>query len=401
MVTEGLPVRCNFCYEDELVYPQHAKLAPHLTSPINSLSNKARPSICKTSITSQVDIRPEFPKPTQDDQTPPSLMSARQSSKEGIPMRPKTHESKGERKKTPCENCALTLPEQKITDTVPMKLENSSPIMRTRKPYERVSAPIPARQTPTSPLKSESSDDERRRSDLTPRQETTLPQNKKTEKSPHNFSLSTTSLLHDHYLDYTSAREPLEPTSFSIVRQSCLRTLSCETLPPSSIQLRPFPTSPCLSTVFSSTSASGHSSGGPIFFGDPHAGYTTAYIFRIPDPNVRGRRRVYALMALTTKRERTAMQSFSYFSTAFRDLAQWILTLAELELERNESPRHASSNSTASSDFFAGGRSVYDGGALVLKNRGLAEILGMPDFFIELHSRFVRLLAEISIIHRS
>jgi hypothetical protein len=152
------------------------------------------------------------------------------------------------------------------------------------------------------------------------------------------------------------------------------------------------------------------SSGGPIFFGDPLAGYTTAYIFRIPDPNARGRRRVYALMALSTHRERLAMQTFSFLSTAFRDLAAWIQGLAEAELERQENGERndrsergtiASIQSTPTSSFLSGRSRGGDGGKFAgmnLRARGLAELVGLPDFFIELHARFVRLLIELGML---
>jgi hypothetical protein len=135
------------------------------------------------------------------------------------------------------------------------------------------------------------------------------------------------------------------------------------------------------------------------------AGYTTAYIFRIPDPNARGRRRVYALMALSTHHERAAMQAFSFLSAAFKDLAFWIQSLAEAEFDRSlESPRSAtddrpegSRNSTPTSSFLSGRSRGQDGkfAGMSLKARGLAEIVGLPDFFIELHARFVRLLIEL------
>lgn len=35
--------------------------------------------------------------------------------------------------------------------------------------------------------------------------------------------------------------------------------------------------------------------------------------------------------------------------------------------------------------------------AVALKQRGLAELVGRPDFFIELHGRFVRLLVELGV----
>lgn len=189
-------------------------------------------------------------------------------------------------------------------------------------------------------------------------------------------------------------------------------------------------------------------SGGPIFFGDPSAGYTTAYIFRIPDMHARGRKRVYAFLALSTHRERLAMKAFSFISAAFRDLATWIQELVEIEAERArereeegsavaalnaayrnsglggrgpsesgiglggglgggraEFPRERHRDS--SSSFLTGGsRSGYMqrmGGSMgpsgfTPKARGLAELAGLPDFFIELHSRFVKLLLELGIV---
>jgi hypothetical protein len=44
----------------------------------------------------------------------------------------------------------------------------------------------------------------------------------------------------------------------------------------------------------------------------------------------------------------------------------------------------------------------YGGGSSVaLKQRGLPELVGLPDFFIEMHSRFVRLLLELGVVLNS
>jgi hypothetical protein len=40
----------------------------------------------------------------------------------------------------------------------------------------------------------------------------------------------------------------------------------------------------------------------------------------------------------------------------------------------------------------------FGGSAVALKQRGLAELVGLPDFFIELHAKFVRLLLEIGVM---
>jgi hypothetical protein len=108
------------------------------------------------------------------------------------------------------------------------------------------------------------------------------------------------------------------------------------------------------------------------------------------------------------------MQTFSCLSSAFRDLAAWIQSLAEAELERAEnvnSPRIGgsddrngagiiSNNNTPTSAFLSGRNRGHDGkfAGMSLKARGLAELVGLPDFFIELHAKFVRLLVELNIM---
>lgn len=112
------------------------------------------------------------------------------------------------------------------------------------------------------------------------------------------------------------------------------------------------------------------------------------------------------------------MASFSFLSTAFKDLAAWIQGLAEAELEKAESASSNGAGSTSSSgpgyggsagsgagrsntsSFLSGRNRGLDGkfAGLSLKARGLAEIVGLPDFFLELHARFVRLLIELGML---
>lgn len=95
------------------------------------------------------------------------------------------------------------------------------------------------------------------------------------------------------------------------------------------------------------------------------------------------------------------MQTFSFLSAAFRDLAAWIQGLAESELEKSEgsmSPRPVGegTHSTPTSSFLSGrSRGMASMGP---KARGLAELVGLPDFFIELHRRFVLLLVELGLL---
>lgn len=115
------------------------------------------------------------------------------------------------------------------------------------------------------------------------------------------------------------------------------------------------------------------------------------------------------------------MKSFSVISSAFRDLANWIQQLAETEAERaaetsqgvmqgpgdySQPPAPVYDAQAAvdrsGSSFLTGGSSFMrrmggGGGASSLKSRGLAELVGQPDFFIELHKRFVQLLFEVGV----
>ncbi|RFU24219.1 hypothetical protein B7463_g12114, partial [Scytalidium lignicola] len=362
MVTEALPVGCASCFHadesDGLSTRRHSTSTRSLARSDSMTGTAASPWLPAESqssdkesglrgadlqlqsfrigaTTSPLETPPESPRIRALQGTQLSNAQRRDSSFR------KTYDENDRKRAIPCENCALTLP-KKTKEEVPTtptgkskKIDNGSPTLRTRKAYERVSFVGEAPSPPKSQA-DDSSDSGESDKHVLPRPRRRSGELKRTGTSSSNSSTSFDSTLsHTHYLDYTSTHEPLAPTSFSLVRQSCLRTLSCETLPPSMASSTapstsyPFSTGPFSSTISTS-------SGGPIFFGDPLAGYTTAYIFRIPDPTARGRRRVYALMALSTHHERLAMQSFSFLSAAFRELAAWIQSLAEAELERSE-----------------------------------------------------------------
>lgn len=360
----------------------------------------------------------------------------------------KTYNEDDKKQASPCGNCALTIPSH-LKGKIPSGAAGSpsqnegSPYLRTRRPIQRV--PTPSEDTPSSssssstPSTSDISDsdtsDAQTRPTLARDSSSTVQQITFTTSSEDKDAPPT---VHEHYLDYTSTHTPLSSPTYTLLRNCCLRTLSTENLPPSTICP---PTSTPITTNASSHSTS---SGGPIFFGDPLAGYTTAYIFRIPDPCARGRIRRYALMALDTSGQRRAMRSFSFLATKFRELASWILELAEREAERLESanteititssesspggqgseaadkktslvsyptpmsplPLKTELGSGRQTKFkqtssFLSGRTfdpdgyLRKGGYNVFRARGLAELVGMEDFFLELHRRFVVLLAQL------
>jgi hypothetical protein len=410
-------VGCASCFEDEVLSTRRPSSSSRSLNPADGLAGISRGASRTNSQSSDLEngapttFQHQFSRASPAIETPPEsprVMALQTGQMANNHRRDssfrRTYDENDKKRAIPCENCALTMPKKTREDSPTSKTDTSVPPLRTRLPYERILMPLEQPSPPKSES-SNSSDSENAVSSKPSHRRTRSRNLVRLGTSSSNSSFGST-ISHDHYLDYTSTHEPLGPTSFSLIRQSCLRTLSCETLPPSSTQSSSSPTSPFINNSFSSSPTS--TSGGPIFFGDPLAGYTTAYIFRIPDPNARGRRRVYALMALSTHHERAAMQTFSFLSFKFRDLAAWIQGLAEAELERSGNPNSprlgatdgerdgSSRNSTPTSSFLSGRNRRHEG--MNLKARGLAEIVGLPDFFILLHARFVKLLVELSVL---
>ncbi|KAF6802163.1 hypothetical protein CSOJ01_11780 [Colletotrichum sojae] len=442
MVTEGLPVPCTTCFDEgATTYADQDQNRPRTSAPTSAaslnqtvaMSDTLRKMHLNTNRSSSVPASeneaqtqraallrassttsPASPLSPSAIETPPD--SPRRISEQQPPPRRdsgfrRTYDEVVTKRAGPCENCALTLPQrQGGKDKNDLKAERG-PTLRTRAPYARVYGQA---SPPTSQASSASDTDSEGHPERSHRRTTGSTTTRSSMSSGRHTS-------HTHYLDYTSTHEPLIPTSFSIVRSSCLRTLSLETLPRAPINPTPSasPQSSNMPAFVTTHSAGAAASGGPIFFGDPVNGYTTAYIFRIPDMHARGHKRVYAFLALSTHKERLAMKTFGFMATAFRDLASWIQQLAEAEAEKaagaspvggpqhhNPYPTHVHEREMPDrgvSSFLTGGggftRRMGGGpGGVSLKSRGLAELVGMPDFFIELHAKFVKLMLELGVV---
>jgi len=465
MVTEGLPVPCSTCYEDEVRgfpvaesnrprtsarTPRESAHTANITEALRRLdfTGAQRSSSVPASEQEAQTYRAALRRAAQHAassgsavETPPQ--SPRLPQGPGLPSQPKprhefrrTYDEYVTRRAGPCENCALTLPKRQEGDkeTGADTRPERGPTLRTRAPCARVfggvdnSSPSSSQNSSSSPSEDESMAGRRQSHRRTA---TTV-----SVASRSSTSSAAGASAHTHYLDYTSTHEPLTAASFSIVRASCLRTLSLETLPRAPATGPPAPgssmstpsASPITPAFVTTHSAGSTASGGPIFFGDPAAGYTTAYIFRIPDIHARGHKRVYAFLALSTHRERLAMKTFAFVAAAFRDMAAWIQAMAEAEAERSlaefsgssanspivagpgygsfQSDLAAPPVSAGGSSFLMGGvgglsrrmGGGFGGSGVALKPRGLAELVGLPDFFIEMHSRFVRLLLELGVV---
>lgn len=500
MVTEGLPVPCSHCFDEspDSDRPQTSAATPsqppsvtdalrkmHLSSSRSSSlpaseqevqraavrhgSKLATISTTKAAATAAIETPPQSPRKIPE---PGSHESALRPD----PIFRRTYDDGDTKRANPCQNCALTLPKRQDSKTTqengakPSQAEPRGPTLRTRTPYARVYGgssrdTSPPNSNPQSSCTSDAEDDDQAdapSSSRSVRAQSSSGRRPTTSASHSSVSSKSSMQSHTHFLDYTSTHEPQIANTYSIVRASCLRTLSFETLPrrpehgnnpPSSPMSNGPPTIPpglpyAPPSAVSSQTPTSQSSGGPIFFGDPLAGYTTAYIFRIPDRHARGRRRVYAFLALSTHRERVAMKAFNFLSVHFRDLAEWIVKLADTQAERERereeegSPlagmysQHSGGYSggdapgprdsgiglglgggsadrdrdrDSGSSFLTGGsrngfvqRMSMGGsmgpGGFAPKARGLAEVVGMPDFFIELHAQFVKLLLELGVV---
>lgn len=461
MVTEGLPIPCSACYEDGA----YASDRPHSTSstPTSTIQSGAsiseaikkltldsnRSIASSTSNQEQTPNRAALRRATQSastsafDTPPLSPRYAPESSPAGHGRREssyrRTYDETTTKRAGPCENCAMTLPRrQGARGASDNESENESgPTLRTRAPYARAyGSGVAGNASPPNSTSTASDDDDEGEA---PRQACHRRTGTITSTTSRSSASSSSATVHGHthYQYYTSTHEPVVPSSFSIVRASCIRTLSFETLPRGTATTGNTPLASPSTPGFVTTHSSGAvASGGPIFFGDPSGGYTTAYIFRIPDVHARGHKRVYAFLALSTHRERLAMKTFTFISNAFRDLAAWIQGLAEAEAERaseGNSPLSAggmygagagpmgmqqqrqdqsvSVDATTGSGFLSSGMGGlsrrmgagygYGGSGASTKARGLPELVGLPDFFLELHQKFVQLLLELGVVLRS
>ena len=199
--------------------------------------------------------------------------------------------------------------------------------------------------------------------------------------SLHSSSVASDVSCHTHILTYLSLRGPPNPADYALLRRSSIRTLSCELLP------------------------RGLSSG-PLCFGDSIAGYTIAYIFRLPDPMARGKRRSYALVALAGKDAGRAFRACPVIWRAFGRIASGIVNSAERyqEDEKRRAEQSEGGNKIGDRHYtpissFLTGRTVDPDGqprrAGQIRARNLAEIVGNQYIFAELHANFVALLQQL------
>ncbi|KAJ4365541.1 hypothetical protein N0V83_008160 [Neocucurbitaria cava] len=320
-----------------------------------------------------------------------------------------------------CENCQMEVP-KKYRDKLPNgapgspskdgRSRNGSPVLRSSQNY-------PVRR-PVSRGDVSSTDS----SDISDTEQSTSYESGKSSSYPDSIPpspmLVSSRGMHTHTLNYISTSQPQSPTTYSLLRRTCIRTLSTEVLPLSKPS-------------------------GPIMFGDSVAGYTIAYVFRLQDPRSRGAKRTYALIAMAGRDCRRATKAMVKITEVFEGIANRIVALAERVLEResaasqtlssrpvtaipssNNTPplgtsassmppsfmmpqkegRYFSStassptrNITPVSSFLSAKKVDPDGfprvSRDVMKAKSLAEIVGQENFFVELHTLFCGLLHSL------
>ncbi|KAI9768421.1 MAG: hypothetical protein M1835_006869 [Candelina submexicana] len=286
----------------------------------------------------------------------------------------------GRRSET-CANCYLSLPKD-LSEQMPNgmpgsptkdgKGRNGSPVLRTR-------------EVMISCCSTSAWDEDADWGDSSGHSSTELdPSHPSTSGASTASSTSSTyNQPHTHTLTYLTARNPPSPGEYSLLRRSCIRALSCESLPRGTAS-------------------------GPVLFGDHITGYTMAYIFRLPDSRARGRRRSYALVALGGRdRNRVAAlwtEVMSTFSWIAGEVTQMAESVAEEEAmrEREVHRKFGGRDITPVSSFLSG-RTVdpdgYPRRAGDIRAKGLAEIVGREDLFVDIHRHFVKLLSHLAREH--
>jgi hypothetical protein len=305
-----------------------------------------------------------------------------------------------------CENCQMVVP-KKLSDKLPTgapgspskqgRGRNGSPVLRSSQNFHVRGA------ASSDGMSSVDSSDV---SDTEPSKSFESTSSRASRRSVPPSPLVTSRATHTHTLTYISTNQPQSPTTYSSLRRTCIRTLSTEVLP--------------------------HASGA-MMFGDPVAGYTIAYMFRVQDPRARGSIRRYALIAMVGRDCHKATKAMVKVTEVFQRIANRIIALADKVLEREARPssavlntpplatsasslpplftsphRERSFSSTSSSptrnitpvsSFLSAKKVDPDGfprfSRDVMKAKSLTETVGQENFFVELHKEFCQLLHSL------
>lgn len=115
-------------------------------------------------------------------------------------------------------------------------------------------------------------------------------------------------LTHSSSHLYISSYRPLNQDLYAVVRQACVRSLSCEAAP---------------------------GRDGPVIFGDGQKGHVYSYAFHLPDPHARGGQRWYSV-AMVSADQHQLIGGWHFLTTHFRDLIARLLRKVEAATSNGE-----------------------------------------------------------------
>ncbi|XP_020627296.1 folliculin-like isoform X1 [Orbicella faveolata] len=170
------------------------------------------------------------------------------------------------------------------------------------------------------------------------------------------------SIDHEAHISYYSNRSPEQPELYSVVRQACVRSLSCEVCPGRE---------------------------GPMFFGEESSGYVFTHTFFLKDTQSRGFQRWYSLIAVMKDRI-YLVNSWPFLVSHFRELIDELQAKATgvydaehaASIQKGQHIQPSANGLFLTPDIFRrqrGGNKTY---------RGIADLLRDKDLFATLHQRF-------------
>eukprot|EP00127_Corallochytrium_limacisporum_P002811 Clim_evm24s141 gene=Clim_evmTU24s141 len=172
----------------------------------------------------------------------------------------------------------------------------------------------------------------------------------------------------DHKLkvSYVSTHYPDNAKLYSVLRQACVRSLSCEVTPGRE---------------------------GPVMFGDHRNGYCVSYTFHLADTQARGHQRFWSIVFLMTDKTYLAnswpflCNNMAFVVTKLQAMAKAIY---DKEKKKQSGPQLGSNRVGLLGDRFMRMRTTHS-------FRGLAQLLEQPHIWREIHLAFCWILSGCSI----
>lgn len=163
----------------------------------------------------------------------------------------------------------------------------------------------------------------------------------------------------DNNMTYITTRYPYLSRLYPIVRQACVRSLSCEFCPGRE---------------------------GAIFFGDEQNGYVLSYIFKLKDIQARGYQRWYSISFLHTDKS-LIIASWSFLVSKFKATAKDLQSSAERMFEyEKRANQEININRVKVYSPLSPEQFIRRRGNQPL--RSLVDLLNTPNIFSQLHSIF-------------